>query len=343
MCSATEFDELPVRHNEDLINAELAKNLPLPISAIAGDLPMWDPHIKAFLLIQAFMSRIDLPISDYVGDQTSVLDQGIRVIQACIDVLAELGYPDACWMMMTLLQCIKSARWPGDYPLSILPGVSPDLEDDKATTGKKLNQKIPSSLAELVALPAPSVNALYPILQLDATMSSEFSKALSILPNVTISVADASPAGLTVHLSRHPAASSPSSGRGTRHQSNSRSDNYRIYAPKFPKPQTEGWFILVTSITDPTKPELLALKRAAWTSGGNRGGRSYASGAVANARARIKFGDEQSGDSGTGGQSGKQIDGEGKGSKKTVKMRVKVISDAYVGMEWSMDVEVAQG
>jgi len=84
---------------------------------------MWDPHVKAFLLLQAHMSRIDLPITDYVGDQTSVLDQAIRIIQASIDVLTELGYLSSCLQMISLLQCIKSARWPADYPLSILPGV----------------------------------------------------------------------------------------------------------------------------------------------------------------------------------------------------------------------------
>lgn len=70
MCCATEYDELPVRHNEDLINAELSKNLPFKGETLG--LPMGDPHVKAFLLIQAFMSRIELPISDYVTDQNSV-------------------------------------------------------------------------------------------------------------------------------------------------------------------------------------------------------------------------------------------------------------------------------
>ena len=53
--------------NEDLINAELAKNLPLNTDKM-GDLPMWDPHVKAFLLLQTYFSRIDLPIPDHVGD-----------------------------------------------------------------------------------------------------------------------------------------------------------------------------------------------------------------------------------------------------------------------------------
>jgi antiviral helicase SLH1 len=79
-----------------------------------------------------------------------------------------------------------------------------------------------------------------------------------------------------------------------------------------------------------------------WTSGGDRGGRSNVSGGVVSARSKIKFGDEQSGDAGLARGNGKQVDAEAKGSKKTRKVRVKVVSDAYVGMEWSMDVEVAQ-
>src|SRR6202012_5390347 len=106
-------------------NDTLSSNLPFPGNTF--NLPMWDPHVKAFLLLQAHMSRIDLPISDYVGDQTSVLDQAIRIIQASIDVLTEFGYLSSCLEMIKLLQCIKSARWPTDNPLSILPGIQADL------------------------------------------------------------------------------------------------------------------------------------------------------------------------------------------------------------------------
>ncbi|KAL1954519.1 hypothetical protein VTO42DRAFT_1079 [Malbranchea cinnamomea] len=407
MCSATEFDELPVRHNEDLINAELAKNLPLPISAIAGNLPLWDPHIKAFLLVQAFMSRIDLPISDYVGDQTSVLDQGIRVIQACIDVLAELGYPHACWMMMTLLQCIKSARWPGDHPLSILPGVSPDLDDDAgadaaaaaaatATAGagkgkgkKGRENKIPESLADLVSLPAASVATLTKsTLRLGPATAAQFTQALSALPSLAVAVSDVSRAGLTVHLTRRipPGAGGAAHGRSRgRAAPSSSDDEYRIYAPRFPKPQTESWFVLVTALPDAPsgsadadaaaarkEEELLALKRVGWTSAsasvsGRRDGDGKRAGDVT-ARARIKFSSSSSttgsgtsgpsssasggvktvvvepsvlekqdmsyGGGGGGGAAGVQTE------KKTRRVRVKVISDAYVGMEWSVDVDV---
>ena len=110
MCGATEFDELPVRHNEDLINAELSKNLPLKPDLMS--LPMWDPHVKAFLLLQAYFSKIELPISDYVGDLNSVLDQSNRIIQAFADVLTELNYLSSRDQMKSLLTCVESGRWP---------------------------------------------------------------------------------------------------------------------------------------------------------------------------------------------------------------------------------------
>ncbi|PHH64830.1 hypothetical protein CDD81_3896 [Ophiocordyceps australis] len=115
VCLAAEYDELPVRHNEEAINAALADALPLPTSLMScnsastrttmtkekeeeeedatttttttTDLPLWDAHVKAFLLLQAHFSRVELPISDYVGDQTSVLDQAVRIVQAAIDVV----------------------------------------------------------------------------------------------------------------------------------------------------------------------------------------------------------------------------------------------------------------
>ena len=150
MCGATEFDELPVRHNEDLINSELSQNLPLNATSLG--LPMWDPHVKAFLLLQAYMSRIDLPITDYVGDQNSVLDQSIRIVQASIDVFTELGYLSSCTVMITLLQCIKSARWPEDGPMSIFPGVNPNMERLRMQAAEPDLQ----SLTQIIAQPHPA-------------------------------------------------------------------------------------------------------------------------------------------------------------------------------------------
>ncbi len=48
LCSVSEYNELPVRHNEDKINATMARTCRLPVDMRTLD----DPHTKANLLLQ---------------------------------------------------------------------------------------------------------------------------------------------------------------------------------------------------------------------------------------------------------------------------------------------------
>ncbi|KAL8801301.1 MAG: hypothetical protein Q9182_004566 [Xanthomendoza sp. 2 TL-2023] len=285
MCQATEFDELPVRHNEDLINAELSKNLPIQADALG--LPMWDPHVKAFLLLQAHCSRVDLPISDYVGDQNSVLDQSIRIIQASIDVLAELGYLSSCTMMMTLLQCVKSAQWPDDGPLAILPGADLEKERQRYGTGNAR----PHSLIEIHTLPQPAIQTALKNIGISPDMHPQANKVLRSLPNLEITATNVSAVGITVGLSRQNPVVQP---------------DYHIWAPKFPKAQIEGFFVLVT---DPTRDEILTLKRVNWpvTEQGRRSPHPTA-------KAVFSM----------------------KPEPRERRLDILVISDAYVGMVWKI-------
>lgn len=238
MSSATEYDELPVRHNEEFINAELSRNLPLSMGSFK-DLPMWDPHIKAFLLLQAHISRIDLPITDYVGDQTSVLDQSIRIIQATIDVLAEMGYLSSVQQMITLLQCIKCARWPTDYPLSILPGVGVD---------SNLEKRYPQTLQDFSSSLDERRHNLITDFIIPAETVTLFNKAADMIPDLSIKVRSVTALTLILDISRK---------NSFTHSGN------KMYAPYFPKPQTEGFFALVCSEKN---DEVIALKRVGWSS-----------------------------------------------------------------------------
>ena len=291
MSRATEYDELPVRHNEDLINAELSNHLPYQGNTFG--LPMWDPHVKAFLLLQAHMARIELPITDYVGDQTSVLDQSIRIIQASIDVLTELGYLSSCLEMIKLLQCIKSARWPEDHPLSILPGVD--------VNNPKKKEDMPSSLQKLSALPKTQLEQLAKKLGVPRAQQDRFLSAASILPNLAVRAEDATAHSLAVSLKRL----NPVTGRDA-----------RIYAPRYPKPQNEGWFVIVC---DAARDEVLAVKRAGWSQGQ---GKPVGKGSRPNSKVTFKL---------------PEPDGDGVGRK----VDVLVLSDAYVGLEYRiMGVEI---
>lgn len=281
MSRAVEYDELPVRHNEDLVNDALSANL--PHSGAAFGLPMWDPHVKAFLLLQAHMSRVDLPITDYVGDQTSVLDQAIRIIQASIDVLTELGYLSSCLQMITLLQCIKSARWPSEPPASILPGVDADA----------IKQDLP--LSKLSAYSASAVHKLAKSLGVPSGLASRFSRAVSFLPNVAVSIAEPTAVSLTVTIKRL----NPLAERGS-----------RIFAPRFPKPQSEGWFVLVADVE---RDELIAVKRLAWSTGPSHVKDDRRSGSFPNARTTVKLPPSDDG-------TERRVD-------------ILVVSDGYIGLE----------
>ncbi|KAI0890458.1 Sec63-domain-containing protein [Annulohypoxylon maeteangense] len=299
MSRAIEYDELPVRHNEDLINAELSKNLPFDGNAFG--LPMWDPHVKAFLLLQAHMARIDLPITDYVGDQTSVLDQAIRIIQASIDVLTELGYLSSCLEMIKLLQCIKSARWPQDAPLSILPGTNPDSLKDNQTTLQKLS-----------ALPKPQVDDLARKLNVPSSQQARFTRAAAILPNVSVRIEDVKAQSLVVSMKRL----NPITEREA-----------RVYAPRYPKPQNEGWFVVVCDVA---KDEVIGVKRVSWSQKGPNSNKSN----NAQQNAGVQVGSRP---------TAKTVlklpePDRGGGARK---VDVLVLSDAYIGLEYRvMGVEI---
>lgn len=117
LCDAAEFAGLPVRHNEDGLNQELAEVLPWDTS----DMSYSSPHTKAFLLLQARMAGAPLPISDYVTDTKTVLDSSVRVLNALVDVAAGGAHLAHAISAMQCLQCIVQARMPEDDPILQLP------------------------------------------------------------------------------------------------------------------------------------------------------------------------------------------------------------------------------
>ena len=111
LCAAREFDELPVRHNEDIENGHLASQLlDDDADTIQGLLELGydSPHAKAQLLIHAKLRDGKLPIADYATDQRSVLEQAPRVLAALIDVAGDAGCVNATLALLELSQAIRS-------------------------------------------------------------------------------------------------------------------------------------------------------------------------------------------------------------------------------------------
>ena len=166
LAGAAEYDETPVRHNEDLLNATLAdavvKAGGFPVDARSLD----DPHVKANLLFQAHWLRVPLPSSDFVTDAKGALDNAARVLQAMIDVAADAGWLAVTLRLMNLQQALMQGRRAEDPSLCVLPGIS--LEDARcaaakarshAVTKKRKDPNVLGTLPELVALARHGVAA----------------------------------------------------------------------------------------------------------------------------------------------------------------------------------------
>jgi len=288
LSDAHEYSELPVRHNEDLLNGELAKNCRLPVNMYSLD----SSHTKTHLLLQAHFSRLSLPCADYITDTKSVLDQAIRILQSMIDVAAESGWLATTLRIQQLLQMVIQAVWIDDPSVLILPHMNTYI--------------LPVLLQELLYLPVlqqrfnhdPAYFSQVFRNDLDPDQIREMGQVLTNLPIVNLGLslrwAEKSiplqakdiewidvPADqeclMDVTFSRpssfntpNPAAAAAASGGarpkrpassgpppGLPAQSNSRM-NRAAYAPKFPKSKDEGWFL---TLGLPDNAELLAIKR----------------------------------------------------------------------------------
>ncbi|EPX71127.1 ATP-dependent RNA helicase Slh1 [Schizosaccharomyces octosporus yFS286] len=228
LCEATEFDDLAVRHNEDLINAEINKGL--KYSAECLQLNMVDPHVKAFILSQAHIGRLKLPIDDYITDTLQVLDQVIRIIQAYIDVAAELGYSQVCLQYMTLLQCFKQACYPDEQYRNALPGLHCNEEKDAMKIVYQFAGKSRENIEK-------GLSKNENVFDLSAAIEK-----LMAYPDLDIRVSQRESQKLHVSLRRKNKPLNP---------------DFTI-SSRFPKPQTEGFFVLVVDLA--TK-ELFAIRR----------------------------------------------------------------------------------
>ncbi|GBC25635.1 uncharacterized protein OCT59_020043 [Rhizophagus irregularis] len=232
LCDSDEYSELPVRHNEDLLNRDLEKELPW---SVQPHQPYDNPHAKAFLLLQAHLTRTNLPISDYVTDTFSVLDQAIRILQAMIDTIVEKSMLTPCLHVMSLLQCIKQSRWPEDSSLLILPGIENHMIDSITHEGH-----VVTCLGELLDLSEEECSNIFK--NVTGLSEPEIQKICKVINNIPLidvdcridmtndSIAPKEERTLIVSLER---AKKVSGYDG------------KIYAPKFSKPQYESWWLIL--------------------------------------------------------------------------------------------------
>ena len=247
LCGATEYDELATRHGEELINIEMSRSMKYPAEDMEKEF-IWDPHVKAYLLLQAFMSRIELPIADYAQDTIAILDQSLRILQAFIDVAAEMGFVASVLLFIELMQCIKQRIWPEESPILVLPGCEHHQKrpQEGAKKGPDFNALGTASKAKVIKWADTFVdnNDVISNKKYGSSTSpkDQFVYVVTHLPTASLTTSQSSTSSLEVTLTHN----------------NYPLDNiFTSYCPHFPKPQRESWFIIVER-----RGELMMMKRA---------------------------------------------------------------------------------
>ncbi|KAL0984962.1 hypothetical protein UPYG_G00151150 [Umbra pygmaea] len=284
LTDAEEYGELPVRHNEDQLNSELAQRLPLQVNPHSYD----SAHTKAHLLLQAHFSHAQLPCSDYGTDTKTVLDNSIRICQAMLDVAANEGWLVTALSICNLVQMIVQARWLDDSSLLTLPHVEQQhlhlfrRWSSKEGMGKARGFHGPiEGLPELIASCEGRESTFAAIVgeELQPHQISQAWLFLSHLPVVEVTL---SVKGWWEGCGEQTERPVPVSGGKLRDDrkwlslhadqeyvlqvslqrintgQQRRKQDSKAQAPRFPKNKDEGWFLVLGEVD---RRELLAVKR----------------------------------------------------------------------------------
>ncbi|EDW23748.1 GL23759 [Drosophila persimilis] len=269
-----EFDQQPVRHNEDKYNEQMAET-----SRYRPPSGTWDsPYTKTFLLLQAHFSRHSLPNSDYLTDTKSALDNATRVMQAMVDYTAERGWLSTTLVVQQLMQSVIQARWFDASEFLTLPNVNEDnvdaflnithAEHDYLTLPvlKELCRKEYAVLAAPLrdAFEEHEIEQMYKVIQdlpeiaLKISVEGRFMEeeyAKRPLPfeetNTWMQLHANEDYVLRIDLQRLNVS-------GSGHRRAGGQGSYTVHCPKYPKPKNEAWFLTLGSQAN---DELLAMKR----------------------------------------------------------------------------------
>ena len=103
-----------------------------------------DAHTKVFVLLQAFMLRLPLPVTDFVNDQNSIMDNSIRLINALIDIASFLRLWNQFRLLLECMPYLIQAFMPYDSELlqldGVHPGIAKRLRQEGVTTLRKLRE-----------------------------------------------------------------------------------------------------------------------------------------------------------------------------------------------------------
>ncbi|XP_056902456.1 activating signal cointegrator 1 complex subunit 3 isoform X2 [Takifugu flavidus] len=284
LADAEEYAELPVRHNEDQLNSQLAQQLPLQVNPHSYD----SAHTKTHLLLQAHFSHAQLPCSDYTTDTKTVLDNAIRICQAMLDVAANEGWLVTAISICNLVQMVVQGRWLHHSSLQTLPHVEEHhLHLFRKWTHLRGRSREGGQCGPIQGLPelidaCNGQEAVFSTIVGQELHSSQITQAWSYLSHLPVVEVELSVKGWWEESQEQLEQRLPAAGANPRDGScwldvhadqeyvlqvslrrinlgqQRRKQDSKAQAPRFPKAKDEGWFLVVGEVD---RRELLAVKR----------------------------------------------------------------------------------
>ena len=243
--SATEFESIQIRRHEDHILRRVYDRVPVKMAQPAYE----SPHFKAFVLLQAHFSRMQLP-TDLAKDQEIILSKVLNLLSGCVDVLSSDGHLNAM-NAMEMSQMVVQAVWDRDSPLKQIPHFSPEVIKAANDFGAK-------DIFEFMDLMDPSENKDYEkMVKRLGLDNKQLAQAAAFTnnkyPNIEIDFQVEDPENIATNS---PAYLKISATRGD--EDEDAEPDTTVHAPFYPLKKMENWWLVVG---DESTKNLLAIKR----------------------------------------------------------------------------------
>lgn len=260
--SATEFESIQMRRHENHILRRVYDRVPVKMSQVAYD----SPHFKAFVLLQAHFSRMQLPI-DLAKDQEVIVSRVLNLLSACVDVLSSEGHLNAM-NAMEMSQMVVQGMWDRDSPLKQIPNFGPEAiqvaneykyvpsYDNRSITADQFARSI-NDIFEFMEAMDPSENKDYPTLVKRLGLDNkQLAQAAAFTndkyPNLDLefqvedaeNITSGDPAYLKIKIERE--------------VEEDEEPDMSVHAPFYPNKKMENWWLVVG---DEKTKSLLAIKR----------------------------------------------------------------------------------
>ena len=153
--SATEFESIQIRRHEENVLRRIYDRVPVKMAQPAYE----SPHFKAFVLLQAHFSRMQLPI-DLAKDQQLIVSKVLNLLSGCVDVLSSDGHLNAM-SAMEMSQMVVQAMWDRDSPLKQIPHFSPEVIKKAGSFGYVISKPADNTLTHNANLHSISAKDIF--------------------------------------------------------------------------------------------------------------------------------------------------------------------------------------